>query len=386
MKAFVIGLLIAGAAGVACTASPPAARHPDAPAIDVTLARATRTRIPAQFEAGGIVRGRLTAALASRVLAPVVEVRVRPGDRVAAGQVLVTLDGRELQTQSDQASAAAAAARHSVQAAEADKAAAKAHLALATTTFERVNGLYARRSATKQELDDATASLDAARGASGAADAHAEAAAAALNAADAAARAASISAAYAVVAAPFAGRVVERFVDPGAMAAPGAALVTIEDTSLFRLEVDLDEARARQLVVGQRAAAALAGGSEDAWLDGRVAEVGRLDPARHSFVVKVDLPPSSQARSGAFGRARFETGSREALTAPASAVVRRGQMTFVFAVDGSSVAHLRPVTIGTTVDRDRIELLAGVSDGERIVDQPPEVLKDGSRTKSGALP
>ena len=374
-------LLLAAGAAASCT-SPRPVTQADAPAAVVSLGKVESTLLPSVFEAGGVVRARLTSPVSSRMLAPVLEVRVRPGERVTAGQVLVTLDGRESQALAGRAAAALAAARQSVRAADADRQGAGAALTLATSSFDRISGLRAKRSATNQELDEATAALQAARARVAVADAHAAEAAAALTAADASADAAKIAAAYASIAAPFAGRVTERFVDPGAMAAPGVPLLTVEDPASFRLEARLDEARAQQIAVGQHAGVSVdaAGG---AWGDGRIAEIARLDPAGHGFLVKIDLPSSVMVQSGAFGRARFAAAPRATTTAPASAVIRRGQMAFVFAVDRDGFARLRPVTTGPSTG-DRVEVLAGVAEGEPIVLNPPLSLTDGTKVRPGA--
>jgi RND family efflux transporter MFP subunit len=374
--------LLTGIASIACSTPASVTRNAEAPAINVAVARVERSTFPERFEGGGVVRARLTAPIASRILAPILEVRVRPGDRVAAGQVLVALDGRELQMQAERATAAVSAARNDVRAGDAEKLAATARLRLATASFDRVNGLHAKRSATTQELDEATASLDAARAASATAEARAAAAASALTATEAAAQAAKISASYALVTAPFAGRVTERLVDPGTTASPGTPLLSLEDDSLLKLEVSLDEARARGIAVGQQVAIRIGDASGDSWQQGRVSEIARLDPSSHSFLVKIDLPPALRVRSGSFGRARFEGGSRETLVVPESAVFRRGQLSFVFAVDVNGVARLRPISIGEST-ANQIEVLSGLNVGERVVDRPPAALKDGSSVKSG---
>src|SRR6185295_5379952 len=195
--------------------------------------------------------------------------------------------------------------------------------------------------------------------------------------ADEASKAAAISASYAVVTAPFAGTVTERLVDPGVMAAPGAVLLTHEDTSLFRFEVSIDEARAQTIGTGERVGVLLDGARIGGWQVGRVSELARVDSARHSFLVKIDLPGSPTRQSGVFGRARFNAGERTVTAAPLSAIIRRGQLTFVFVVDGAGLARLRPVTTGDT-SGGLVEILAGVTDGEDVVDRPPPGLTDGA--------
>ena len=106
-------LLLAALTGAACSTTPEAAPTSTATPIAVTTATAAMTALPATFEAGGIVRARLSAAVASRVMAPVTDVRVRAGDRVRKGDPLVWLDAREMTANRDRAAAAATAAQES---------------------------------------------------------------------------------------------------------------------------------------------------------------------------------------------------------------------------------------------------------------------------------
>ena len=366
---------------VAC-GTPQRPAPPEAPRANVRLTRAETTNVPSQFEAGGVVRSRLVAPISSRVLAPVTDVRVRPGAHVRRGEPLVTLDVGELQAQADRATAALAAAEHSLRAAESEKQGAEAGLTFASASFDRINGLYAKRSATGQEFDESTAALQTARARASGAAARVAEAQSALVAARSAASAATITAAYATLTAPFDGVITERFVDPGAMASPGTSLLTLEDPASCRLEVRLDEARATRIAIGQIAEIQI---ESDRWMLGKVAEVSGIDPVSHGFVVKVDVPPSAGCRPGAFGRARFSLASRAAITAPSSSVIRRGPMTFVFAVDRDGLARLRPVSTGTA-DGGRVEILAGVQAGEEVVLDPPITLRDGVRVKPGGRP
>jgi RND family efflux transporter MFP subunit len=375
-----LGTLTAAACGGSHEAVAPEELAPVAAATD----RVAITPLPATFEAGGVVRARITAQVASRVMAPVTDVKVRAGDRVRRGTPLVTLDGREMVAHRARAAASVIAAQESAAAADADVAAAEANLQLARATHQRVADLAGKKSATPQELDQARAGLQAAEAQLRASQARRAAAHAGQDAARAATAAADAGVGYTVLAAPFDGIVTERSVDPGAMATPGTPLLTIEDPASFRLDVRLDEARAAQVAPGQQVDVALgdAAGTERTWSPGTVAEIARLDPASHAFLVKIDLPPGTDLRSGTFGRARFGGPPRQTLTVPASAVVRRGQLTFVFAVDGEQRVHLRAISPGAT-GGGRVEALAGVSDGDRVVVNPPPALTDGARIDSG---
>jgi multidrug efflux pump subunit AcrA (membrane-fusion protein) len=376
-----LGTLTAAACGTSHEAAEPAERA----AVPAATDRAAITSLPSTFEAGGVVRARVTAQVASRVMSPVVDVKIHAGDRVRRGDPLVVLDGREMLAHRERAAASVVAAQESASAAEADVAAAEASLQLARATHQRVADLAGKGSATPQELDQARAGLQAAEAQLRAAQARRAAAHAGHDAARAATAAAEAGVGYTVLAAPFAGVVTERSVDPGAMAMPGTPLLTIEDPASFRLEVRLDEARAAQVAPGRQVEVAIgdAAGSVRTWSPATIAEIARLDPASHAFLVKIDLPPGTEVRSGAFGRARFSGPARQTLTVPESAVVRRGQLTFVFTVDAEKRAHLRAVSPGAAA-AGRLEVLAGLTDGDPVVVNPPPALVDGGRIEGAS--
>jgi RND family efflux transporter MFP subunit len=173
--------------------------------------------------------------------------------------------------------------------------------------------------------------------------------------------------------------ITERHADPGSMATPGIALLTLEDPDAYRLEVQVDEARTPFTAIGQTVSVLLDNAIEkNGWVSGRIAEIARVDPASHAFLVKIDLPGSAGLRSGIFGRARFDGPTRRALAVPAAALIKRGQLTFVYLVDEDGRARLRPVSIGSPAQRGA-EVLAGVNEGDTVVTNPPTLLSDGSR-------
>jgi RND family efflux transporter MFP subunit len=376
VKGIAVGLIVAAWTLPGCTSTPNAAEPERAP-ITVSFGRAEFTDVSTPFEAGGVVHARSSAAIASRIMAPITAVLVRPGDRVRRGAPLVTLDAREITAAGARASAAFDAARQSADAAASDTQAAEAGLRIARLTRDRIAELHEKRSATPQELDQANASLSAAEAQLGGAIARAAAADATRRGAQAAMQEAQIAASYTVLTAPFDGLITERSVDPGTMATPGVPLLTLEDSATFRLEVRLDEARAAQVALGQTADVSV-GDTAATWSPAKVVEVARLDAASHGFVVKIELPDAARARSGQFGRAHFPGPARRTLTVPAAAVVHRGQLTFVFVAEADTVARLRPISVGTRA-ADRIEVLAGVHDGDRVVTNSPPSLSDGSR-------
>jgi multidrug efflux pump subunit AcrA (membrane-fusion protein) len=374
VKATWIIWIATAAFSAACHSSPDHKADERAVASVVTAA-AEVTDLASSIEAGGVVRSRLTALIASRVMAPIVEVRVRAGDRVRRGDVLVMLDARDLRANDARAQATTLSAVESVRAAEADVRAAESAAQLARLTHDRVATLQAKRSATNDELDQAVATLATAEAQHAAAQARLAAATAGREAAKAAADAAAVTTTFATLTAPFDGIVTQRTAEPGSMAAPGASLLTLEDPTTYRLEVQLDDTRAAQVARGGNVGVQL--DDRDASMTGHIVEIARVDPTSHTFLVKVDLPAGLAVRSGQFGRATFAGPSRRALTIPVSALVRRGQLTFVFVLGPDQHTHLQPVSIGT-ITGDRVEVLAGVRRSDRVVIAPEPSLADGT--------
>lgn len=112
-------------------------------------------------------------------------------------------------------------------------------------------------------------------------------------------------------------------------------------------------------------------------LTGRVDEVSRaVDVDARTFLVKVTLPAAAGLRSGLFGRMRVAGPSQSGLLVPEGAVVKRGQMSSVFVVEGG-VARIRLVELHGR------EVLAGLVEGERVVVVPPPALTDGRKVAEG---
>ncbi len=380
VKATAMMILGAGLVTLAACGAP-AEQSAGKPAASVAakLGRVAAVDWPATYEAGGVVRARQVAVVSSRVVAPVVEVRVKAGDRVTRGQVLVRLDAREVGAQAVRASASASGMRLSLEAAQAERRSAESAVVLARATHKRVKGLVDQNSATAQELDQAVAALAGAEARLAGATARAAEAEAGVTAAKAGEEVASVSASYAVLTAPFDGLVSNRQVDPGSMAAPGMPLLTIEDTSAYRLEVRVDESRAHLVAPGTAAEVRIdrGGAEDDGWSPVSVVEVASVDPALHSFVVKFDLPRSAGLRSGVFGRARVMGPAERVLAVPAAAVVRRGQLALAYVVDAEGTARLRMLSPGRE-GNGRVEMLAGLKEGDRVVLAPPDAMADGT--------
>lgn len=333
-KAALAALLATGV--VACS-------HEEGPALVRESVNAATTvvqpgRIEATRAVAGVVRSANVSPLAAKVMGNVVRVHVAEGDRVKAGQLLVEIDPREGRAQTNAAASAIAAA--------------EANAALAEATFRRFDALRARGSVSPQEYDNVKAQRDAA--------------VAELERARAMSTQASVFLDHAQVRAPMNGIVTARFVDPGAQAAPGMPLLTVEDARAYRVDAMVPE----DLAVREGDPVRLAW-SNDSTTEAKVTRVQpNVDPTTRSSEVQIALE-AAPARSGAYVRVQFLTGEREAIRIPDSAIVRAGQLTSVFVVESDGVARMRLITLG-----EENEVLSGLAPGERIVTEPKSI-RDG---------
>jgi RND family efflux transporter MFP subunit len=381
MKGLIGTMAIGVAAGLsACGGrehAPPATAQ--AP-IAVTVAPVTALDTTERLEAGGVVAAQESATVSSRIVATITGVRVKAGDRVRAGDVLVTLDARDVAEQTHQARANAVAADKALEQAGTERTAAEADHRLATAWQKRIVALHARNSATDHERDEAEARLAAAAARLASAGAGVAGADAHLVSARAAAGLAATTESFTIIRAPFNGLVTERLIDAGNLAAPGIPLLRLDSDGGRQVIVRVDEARAAYVRSGDRVRVLLDRLDEhtETGVDGVVAEVARAVGAdQRAFTVKVTVPATVTARSGSFGRVVFAGAPRRTLVVPAQAIQRHGQVASIYVVQ-DGIARLRLIQLGPLAP-DGIEVLSGLEAGESIVTSPPAKLTDGAR-------
>jgi len=362
-KIGLLGLLFLTACGQKETTAPQASA-PQSKAQTEVVRLAPVDQI---YEAAGTVRARNVAVLSARVPGTITAVRVKAGDRVSRGQVLLTLESAELDAQVGKAQAGLAVAQGGITESERDVTAAEANARLAAATYSRYRDLLAKKSISPQEFDEVEARQRMTQAQLEASRARRQQAQARLEQAQAEGRATRTVHSYASITAPFTGVVSERKADPGTMAWPGMPLLTVEEDDQFRLEVELAESKAPSVHVGDSARISL--DSQAAEFIARVTEIEPAsDPLSRTVLVKLALPKASGLRSGSYGRARFVLGRRDALTVPASAVERRGQLTSVMVEEGGALRR-RLITTGLETG-GRVEVLSGLAAGEKVAVQP----------------
>ncbi|AVO47991.1 efflux RND transporter periplasmic adaptor subunit [Melaminivora suipulveris] len=305
--------------------------------------------------ADGVVEAVRDTTVSAQVPGAVVQLLVRVGDQVRAGQELLRLDAQ--------------AARQTAAASAAQVDAARTQAQLADSELARQRQLFARQYISQAGLERAQAQAQAA---------HAQ-----VRAVQAQSGAAAAQTGLHVVRAPYSGVVSEVHVALGDMATPGRPLARLYDPAALRVSATVPQAL--QLADGpaQLEVPSLGAGRMSVPAQG-LQRLPTVDRATHTAQLRVALPADlAGAAPGMFARlwlpvarpAQGAASAPAALTVPASAVLRRGELTAVYVLDEEGRPRLRQVRLGDApggrADASaRVPVLAGLRSGERVALDP----------------
>jgi len=351
------------------------------------------------FEAVGTVRAKVSSVLSSKIMGQVVGIHVREGDRVKAGQLLIEIDDRDGKAQLRKAQAGLDEARdmaeeveRNIQAAEAAKQAIEAEQALSLATYSRYKSLLEKKSVSQQEFDQAearyrakTAELARAKAQIKSLLSRKEQAGARIEQAQAEVTVAQISVGHTRIQSPLTGVIAAKQTEIGVLATPGAPLLTIEDDAHYRLETAVEESLLGKIRLRDSVGVFIDALGPEEW-GGRVGEISPTsDPASRSGIVKIDIFSKGMKdrpllRSGLFGKARFPSGQLTLIAIPVKAVVQKGQLRGVFVADPANIVRLRLIQLGKSYG-ERVEVLSGLREGEKILVAGLEKVQDGFRVE-----
>ena len=193
---------------------------------------------------------------------------------------------------------------------------------------------------------------------------------AALKAASAAREQAQEQLEHTVVRAPYSGIVVKRHVEPGESASPGKPLMTGLSLESLRAVANLPQAHIETVRRLQRARVLLSPDDSSSVEGVKLTISPFADAASHTFKVRVDLPTGRHGvYPGMFVKVAFVTGEEQRLTLPLAAVVHRSEVTGVYVLNGDAISF-RHIRTGRSLDGEMIEVLAGLSAGEKVALEP----------------
>lgn len=346
-------------------------------AVSAPVATVTETLQPVLHEAVGTIQAKADGTISAKIMGTVRKIHVKEGDRVNAGDLLVTLDPRQVSAQFSQARAAVSEARNAAVAAAAAEEAARANAELASTTFERYQNLKKMDSVSAQEYDEVVSRYRQAQSALKQTEEMAQAAQDRVKQAESGMSAAAVSNEDATVSAPFDGTIGNKLIAEGDLATPGRPLLTIESITGFEMAIDLPETLFKSVSVGQVISIRVPA-LNDLPLSGTISAVSPAADARsRSFLVKVELPEDAPVHTGMFARAGFPVGEERLILVPAGAVLHQGHLTGIFILDGENIARFRLIRTGRELE-EGVEVLSGLKSGARFVSEPSPVLSDGT--------
>jgi len=312
----------------------------------VKIATVAVSRVDEVYEVTGTVRSNLTSMVASRVMGVVTAISVREGDTVQAGQVLLIIDDRD--------------AAQRLRAASMSMESAKQSNILAEKTWQRYKKLYDEDVISRQEMDQVEMKKKVAEAEYERIKAMSEEAGTYMS--------------FTRVTAPISGRLTEKRIDTGSMATPGMPLLVIEGGESSYIEVSIDAGLGAKVKTGMAVEAIVE--TVQRPLAGVIREVfPSVDPISRTFTAKIGFK-NARPRSGLFVRVRIPVGKREALIVPDQAIVQKGQLTGVYAVDAKGLITYRLIRTGIA-SASGTEILSGLNTTDRIITAGIEHVIDG---------
>jgi len=319
-------------------------------AVSVKVAPVVRSGIKSTIRAVGTVAAINQAKISAKIPGKVEEILVEEGDRAGAGQTLLRLEKTDLLL--------------TVRQAEAAVSMAEANCSKAETEWVRVQELLETGIASRQQFDLAKSSFEMAAASIKQAKADLGLAQHQLDSAD--------------VTTLFGGTIIHRYVDLGERVSPGQPLLEVAEIDPVEVEIGVSDKRFSDLKLGQDATISVDGYPGMEFL-GKVKKIQpAIDPMTRTFKVTVGIAnPDESLKPGMFARARIQIGYHaDALVMPRTASLEEEGRYYAVAVrDGK--AHRTEIELGFR-DGDRIEVLSGLLEGDRVIVEGAYALAQGA--------
>lgn len=355
-RAAALAVVATSIAGCRGSDAAQATRFEPTGAVTAQVAHVLGRDEPVTLEATGSFFADEQSDVAPEVSGRVVETAVNVGQFVRTGQMLVRIQGVDAGLRLDEARAAVVRAGANVKLTESQNA-------LARTTAQRYLSLLATGDVSKTLADQATTQAETSQQ-------DVATARASLTEARAQFAQAEKAVADVVVAAPFEGFISARHVSLGEYVQPSTPVVTLVKVNPLRLQLSIPSVQAAQISRGQNVNT-----SVDSYpgktFSGQITALNPvISPASRSFMAEVAVPnPDALLKPGMFAVATIDQGgTTRTLLAPRAAVVEDVNTNSwrVFVIDTESRARLRVVQLAARQDGDRVRILAGVEEGDRV--------------------
>lgn len=313
--------------------------------VGVRVAPVQIKAVGSGFEIDGVVQPVKQSTVSAQASGHIAALLVKAGDKVRAGQLLASIDDRETQT--------------GVQRSQAQVTQAQADLHNAQANFKRTQELRAQGFVSAAALDTADAQLKSAT--------------AGRDQASAGVKQSSLMQGFTRVTAPYDALVLQTHAQAGDLAAPGKPLLTLYAPLPLRVVVQVPVSRSKLLAADAAVEIQIgaANGAQQWVRPVTPRQLPSADPVSQTVEWRLDLP--AQAALGLLPgqqiRVRFASGQTQRLVVPATAVLRRGELTAVYVVAGQGFV-LKAVRLGADHGSQGIEVLAGLTPADRVALDP----------------
>ena len=400
-----LGLMLSLLLLPACSSNKEDAAKEEEPARPVELTEVKSDSIERIITVDGVLRALNQSGVTPKISAPVSRFLVNRGDHVRQGQLIAELENRDLAAAAADAKAAVdqaqatlrnvsnASVPDEVSKAQADVAAAREARDAAQKLLQSRQELLQQGAIARRLVDEAGVAYAQAKGQFDTAQTHltstqavgrvenVKVVEAQLESAQAKLAAAQAQLSYAQITSPISGVVAERPVFVGELAVPGMPLMTILDISSVIARVNVPQAQAGYVKVGQLAKITSVDGAEAA---GKVTIVSpAVDPQGTTLEVWVQAEnPGEKLRPGGTVHVTIQAEPvRNAVVVPPAALLPSTEGgTSVFVVGPDMLAHEHQVQAGVRTP-DKVQILTGVDPGARVVTAGGLGLQDGAKVK-----
>ena len=310
--------------------------------------------------ASGKIEAENSANVSTRMMGYVTKVHVKTGQKVQAGQLLVSINNTDLQAKKAQVDASIFQATAAYNNAKKD--------------FERFTALFNQQSASQKELDDMTSRYEMTK--------------AGLEGAKQMRNEVMAQFSYSNITAPFSGEVTNTFVKEGDMANPGMPLVSIEGASHLQVTAMIAESDINSIQNGMKVKVLVKSIGKS--LDGTVTEISTsAKNTGGQYLVKINLiNTTAKVLSGMFVNVQFPLVSKketvkdktDKVIVPENALVQQGQLTGIYTIGNGNTAILRWLRLGKTYG-NQVEVLSGLSADETYIVSAEGKLYNGAKVK-----
>jgi RND family efflux transporter MFP subunit len=354
--------------------------------VNVAVAKVVRADLSEVLRIAAEFRPFQEIDVHAKVAGYVKRINVDVGDRVRKGQTLAILEVPELQDELDQAAASMRRSRQEVEQAQHQLKRAQADYTVAHLTYNRLEGVMKTRPEliAQQDVDDAQGKDQAAEAQVAAAQAGLAAAQERLQEATANRERVQALLDYTKITAPFDGVVTTRYADTGAMLAAGTSseqqalpLVRLSQNGLLRLDIPVPETAVPAVYLGKKASVEVQALNKTfAGIVARFAD--KVDSSTRTMLTEIDVPnPTLEIVPGMYAYVLFPVQEKQgALAVPIQAVSRQGDKATACRVTSDDRIEIVPVTLGLET-RSQIEVLSGLSEGDRVVVGNTSQLRQG---------